>query len=53
MSGKINYQSYHLTCLKTFEVIIDFDITRCLRHLARILSYALVLRQLKIDISLR
>ena len=50
MTSEICYQSYHLSCLKTFKVIIEFDVTKCLTHLARILSFAPVLRQLTIDI---
>ena len=51
MTSEICYQSYHLSCLKNFEVIIDFDVANCLRNLARILSFAPVLRRLEINIT--
>ena len=50
MTSEICYQSYHLSCLKEFYVTIDFDVTNCLIHLARILSFAPVLRELQIII---
>ena len=50
MTSEINYRPYHLSCLKRFEVTIDFDVTRCLIHLARIISFAPVLCELMIDI---
>ena len=48
MTSEINYQPYHLSCLKSFEVTTGFDVTNCLTHLARILSFAPVLREIKI-----
>ena len=51
MTSEICYQPYHFSSLKKFEVTINFDITRCLRHLARILSFAPVLRELIIFIT--
>ena len=51
MTSEICYQSYHLSRLKEFYVTIDFDVTSCLTHLARILSFAPVLRQLTINIQ--
>ena len=51
MTSEICYESYHLSCLKTFEVIIDIDVTSCLTHLARILSFAPVLCELTIRIT--
>ena len=50
MTGKIFYQSYHLSCLKQFEVTIDSFVKNCLTNLARILSSAPVLRELIITI---
>ena len=50
MTSEICYQSYHLSCLKRFGVTIDLNVTNCLTHLARILSFAPVLRQLMIYI---
>ena len=52
MTSEINYQSYHLSCLKEFEITIDFDVTNCLLHLARILSFAPVLCELMITITI-
>ena len=52
MTGEINYQPYYLSCLKEFEVTIDFDVTNCLTHLARILSFAPVLCDLMISIAI-
>ena len=49
--SEICYESYHLSCLKKFEAIIDFDVTSCLTHLARILSFAPVLCELTIRIT--
>ena len=51
MTSDINYQSYHFSCLKELEVTIDSFVTNCLTHLARILSFAPVLRELKIHIA--
>ena len=51
MTSEICYQSYHLSCLETFEVNIEFDVTRCLTHLARILRFAPVLCDLMIGVS--
>ena len=51
MTSEICYQSYHLSRLKHFYVTIDFDVTNCLIHLARILSFAPVLRELTIRIT--
>ena len=51
MSSEINYRPYNLSRLKRFEVTIEFDVTNCLIHLARILSFAPVLRDLMITIS--
>ena len=50
MTSEINYQSYRLSCLKIFYVTINKDVTNCLSHLARILSFAPVLQKLKIEI---
>ena len=51
MTSQVNYQSYFLPCLKILEVIIEFDVTNCLRHLVRILSFAPVLCELRIIID--
>ena len=51
MTNEIHSQSYHLSSLKQFYVTIDFDVTNCLTHLARILSFAPVLCELRIDIT--
>ena len=51
MTNEIFYRPYHLSCLKEFDVNIDFDVTNCLRHLARILSFSPVLRKLMIRIA--
>ena len=51
MTNEICYQPYHLSCLKSFDVNIDFDVANCLRHLARILSVAPVLSKLMIRIA--
>ena len=51
ITSEICYQSYHLSCLKRFEVMMDYDVTNCLTHLARILSFAPVLCELKITIK--
>ena len=51
MTSEICYQSYHLSCLKELEVTIDFSVTNCLTHLARILSFAPVLCKLVISIT--
>ena len=51
MTSEICYQSYHLSCLKRFEVTIDFEVRRCLTRLARILSFAPVLSELSITIA--
>ena len=51
MASEIYYQPYHLSCLKSFDVTIDFDVTNCLSHLARILSFAPVLLKLMIRIA--
>ena len=50
MTSEICYQSYHFSCLKEFEVTIDFDATRCLTHLARILRFSPVLCDLMIGV---
>ena len=50
MTSEICSQPYHLSCLKSFGVTVDFDVTRCLTHLARILSLAPFLRELTIEI---
>ena len=50
MSSEICYQSYDLPCLKKFDVTINSDVTNCLIHLARILSFAPVLSELSITI---
>ena len=50
VTSEICYQSYPLSCLKRFHVTIDFPVTSCLTHLAWILSFAPVLRQLQINI---
>ena len=51
MTNEICYQPYHLSSLKRFRVTIDFEVTNCLTHLARILSFAPVLRELIITIT--
>ena len=51
MTGEINYQPYHFSCLKEFYVNIDLDMTNCLTDLARILSVAPVLCQLMISMA--
>ena len=50
MTSEISYQSYRLSCLQIFEVTIDYSMTSCLTHLARILSFAPVLSKLTINI---
>ena len=51
MTSEICYKSYHLSSLKKFDVTILLDVTKCLTHLARILSFAPVLRELDIFIE--
>ena len=51
MTSEICYKPYLLTSLKEFTACIEFETSKCLVHLARIVTYAPVLNELTVTIS--
>ena len=50
VTSEICYKPYRLTRLKELSTCIEFETSKCLLHLARIVSYAPVLNELSLEI---